>query len=181
MNIPGINNGSSTNLATYGQDYVLAAGTDGSVLTIDPDSIGTATIRGTVTIPGGEKFALLDIVVIADTVVEGELDDSVPQVYVEDVPLTLLSATSDFGQTPGDSVNIAVLGDLASVTESIIDNDSADVTVQVVDDEGVALDSGGDAIGEGPAFDDGSFRFSLNAPVQGREVVVTYSLSLIHI
>ena len=176
VNIPGINNGSSTNLATYGQDYILTAGTDGSVLTIDPHSIGTDTITGTVTIPGGEKFALLDIEVIADTVVEGELDDSVPQVYVENVPLTITSATSDFGQTPSDSVDIAELGAETSRTESIIDNDSADVTVQVVDDDGDAVGPDFDLIGEGPAFDDGSFRFSLNAPVQGRDVVVTYSI-----
>ena len=176
INVFGINNGSSTDLATFGADYTLAAGTPGSVLTIDPGSIGTDLITGTITIPGGEKAALIDIVVIADQAVEGELDDSVPPVYVENVPLTLVSATSDFGQSPFDGVNIAELGDDVARTETIIDNDASEVTIQVVDDEGVPIEDGGDAIGEGITFDNGAFRFSLNAPVQGRDVVVTYSI-----
>ena len=151
----GVPNGSTIDTATYGEDYTFSAGTTGSVLTFNP-----LTLTGTVTIPGGQTQALISIDVIADNIVEGVFDEAAGA-GLEDIELTL--------GTPVSSGSIATLGTPNVGTQSIIDNDVAEVNVSVITDL-----PGLDPVGIVEDSNDGGFLFTLGRPAQGRDVVITY-------
>ena len=154
----------SVNTATYGEDYTFTSGTLGSVVTVDPDSVGTGTVTGTVTIPGGQAQALITIEVIADNLVEGEFSTAA-SAGLEDIALTLGTPVVSTG-------DIATLNvDAASGIQRVTDNDEADVNVSVIDDL-----PGPDPAGIREDNNDGGFLFTLNNAAQGRDVRIEFEV-----
>ena len=154
----------STDTATYGEDYVFTSGTLGSVVTVDPASIGTGTVTGTVTIPGGQAQALITIEVLADNTVEGEFSTAAGA-GLEDIALTLGTPVVSTGSIA--TLNAAE----ASGVQRIIDNDVAEVNVSVIDNL-----PGPDPADIREDNNNGGFLFTLDKPAQGRDVRVNFTV-----